>query len=184
MFLLEEASLLELNQSEGVSNEKLVENFWVFFFFFLHGQKSFGGASCGAGMKGRREEALQMEPLDHASQCRGCPCGPCQPGLLRSPPPPSPNSFQRPLARAKSHPSPRSQYKTSPSPAEPPQESSSAAGTGTAVPPGCCGLCLRGICHQAKAPRSSGDAVSESGFVSPQPAGKGLNMGPCWKAKK
>lgn len=34
MFLLEEASLLELNQSEGVSNEKLVENFWVFFFFF------------------------------------------------------------------------------------------------------------------------------------------------------
>lgn len=32
MFLLEEASLLELNQSEGVSNEKLVENFWSFFY--------------------------------------------------------------------------------------------------------------------------------------------------------
>lgn len=52
-------------------------------------------------MKGRREDVLQMEPLDDGPQCRGCPCRLCQPGPLRSPPPPSPNSFQRPLARAK-----------------------------------------------------------------------------------
>lgn len=35
MFLLEEASLLELNQFEGVSNEKLVENFWGIFFYMV-----------------------------------------------------------------------------------------------------------------------------------------------------
>lgn len=30
MFLLEEAGLLELNQFEGVSNERLAEHFWFF----------------------------------------------------------------------------------------------------------------------------------------------------------
>ena len=31
MFLLEKAGPLELNQFEGVSNEKLVEHFWFFY---------------------------------------------------------------------------------------------------------------------------------------------------------
>lgn len=55
-----------------------------------------------------------MGPLDYNWQRRGCPC---ELGLLRSPPPPSPNSFPRPLAREKkpSKPcSPKSEDETGP----------------------------------------------------------------------
>lgn len=77
MFLLEEADPLEL-----VWGSFQWEASWAFVGFFLRGQKSFGGASCDAGMKGRWEEVLRMESLDGSAH-----------GLLRIPPPPSPTSF-------------------------------------------------------------------------------------------
>lgn len=128
-----------------------------------------------------------MGLLDYTPQHQGRPWGLCEPGQLHRPPPPSPDSFQRPLAREKStpsHPAPGESIKPVFLPAEPPREPRSAAGAGPAGLPGRCQPRLRHICHQAKAPRSSSEVLSESGFVWPQPAGKGFDKGPCWKAKK
>lgn len=128
-----------------------------------------------------------MGLLDYTLQHQGSPWGLHEPGLLHRPPPPSSNSFQRPLARGKStpsHPAPGESIKPVLLPADPPRESRSAAGAGAARLPGRCRPRPRGICHQAKALRRGSEALAESGFVWPQPAGKGFDKGPRWKAKK
>lgn len=70
MFLLEEAGPLKLDQFEGVSSVNLARHFLNF--FYKKKKNSSGGASCGAGMKGRwLELLLGMEPLGKAVQCQG-----------------------------------------------------------------------------------------------------------------
>lgn len=94
-----------------------------------------------------------MGLLDYTLQHQGSPWGLHEPGLLHRPPPPSPNSFQRPLARGKStpsHPAPGESIKPVLLPADPPRESRSAAGAGPARLPGRCQPRPPGICHQAK----------------------------------
>lgn len=108
-----------------------------------------------------------MGLLDYTLQHQGSPWGLHEPGLLHRPPPPSPNSFQRPLARGKStpsHPAPGESIKPVLLPADPPRESRSAAGAGAARLPGRCQPRPRGICHQAKALRRGSEALAESGF--------------------